>query len=326
MAQLQLSIALGSYDHTRDVTDGRIPVEGVDLLPLTLPIEEIFYRFVKFREFDISELSFGKYVALRSQGDESFIALPVFISRAFRHSSIYVAANSGLTDLTQLRGKSVGVPEWAQTASVYSRGLLAYQAGVPLNEVDWVQAGVNNPGRGEKVKLKLPAGLRYRAEPTKSLNDMLLAGEIAAAFSARPPRSLGDGIVRMYPDYAAREETYFRETGVFPIMHVLAVRGELLKAHPWLAMNLYKAFTAAKDASMARLSDITAAHAPFAWLAEYAARMRGLFGADFWPYGIEPNRPTLEAFLRYAYEQGVCHRLLTPEEIFPREVQSSFKV
>ena len=130
----------------------------------------------------------------------------------------------------------------------------------------------------------------------------------------------------MYPDYAAREETYFRETGVFPIMHVLAVRGELLKAHPWLAMNLYKAFTAAKDASIARLSDITAAHAPFAWLAEYAARMRGLFGADFWPYGIEPNRPTLEAFLRYAYEQGVCHRLLTPEEIFPREVQSSFKV
>ena len=326
MAQLQLSIALGSYDHTRDVTDGRIPVEGVDLLPLTLPIEEIFYRFVKFREFDISELSFGKYVALRSQGDESFIALPVFISRAFRHSSIYVAANSGLTDLAQLRGKSVGVPEWAQTASVYSRGLLATQAGVPLNEVDWVQAGVNNPGRGEKVKLNLPAGLRYRAEPTKSLNDMLLAGEIAAAFSARPPRSLGDGIVRMYPDYAAREEAYFRETQVFPIMHVLAVRGELLKAHPWLAMNLYKAFTAAKDASIARLSDITAAHAPFAWLAEYAARMRGLFGADFWPYGIEPNRPTLEAFLRYAYEQGVCHRLLTPEEIFPREIQSSFRV
>lgn len=326
MAQLQLSIALGSYDHTRDVTDGRIPVEGVDLLPLTLPIEEIFYRFVKFREFDISELSFGKYVALRSQGDESFIALPVFISRAFRHSSIYVAANSGLTDLAQLRGKSVGVPEWAQTASVYSRGLLATQAGVPLNEVDWVQAGVNTPGRGEKVKLKLPAGLRYRAEPTKSLNDMLLAGEIAAAFSARPPRSLGEGIVRMYPDYAAREEAYFAATKVFPIMHVLAVRGELLKAHPWLAMNLYKAFTAAKDASIARLSDITAAHAPFAWLAEYAARMRGLFGADFWPYGIEPNRPTLDAFLRYAYEQGVCHRLLTPEEIFPREVQSSFKV
>jgi 4,5-dihydroxyphthalate decarboxylase len=326
MAQLQLSIALGPYDHTRDVTDGRIQVEGVDLLPLTLPIEEIFYRFVKFREFDISELSFGKYVALRSQGDESFVALPVFISRAFRHSSIYVAANSGLTDLAQLRGKSVGVPEWAQTASVYSRGLLATQAGVPLNEVDWVQAGVNTPGRGEKVKLNLPAGLRYRAEPAKSLNDMLLAGELAAAFSARPPRSLGDGIVRMYPDYAAREEAYFRETRVFPIMHVLAVRGELLKAHPWLAMNLYKAFTAAKDASMARLSDITAAHAPFAWLADYAARMRGLFGADFWPYGIEPNRPTLEAFLRYAYEQGVCHRLLTPEEIFPREVQSSFKV
>ena len=138
--------------------------------------------------------------------------------------------------------------------------------------------------------------------------------------------ALGAGIARMYPDYQAREEAYFRETGVFPIMHVLALRGELLREHPWLAMNLYKAFLAAKDASLARLSDITAAHAPFAWLTDYAARMRELFGADFWPYGIEANRPTLEAFLQYAHEQGVCQRRLSPEEIFPREVQSSFKV
>ena len=326
MSQLRLSIALGPYDHTRDVATGAIPVAGVDLLPLSLPVEEIFYRFFKFREFDIAELSFGKYVALRSQGDDSLVALPVFLSRAFHHSSIYVRSGAGLTDLAQLRGKTVGVPEWAQTASVYSRGLLAHQSGVPLTEVDWVQAGVNTPGRAEKVKLTLPTGLRYRAEPGKCLNEMLLSGEIAAAFSARPPRDLGHGIERMYPDYAIREEAYFRQTGIFPIMHVLAVRGELLKAHPWLAMNLYKAFSAAKDASIERLSDITAAHAPFAWLAEYAARMRGLFGDDFWPYGIEPNRPTLDAFLRYAFEQGVCQRLLRPEEIFPREVQSSYKV
>ena len=325
MSKLRLSLALGTYDHTSDVVTGRIPVEGVDLVPLTLPIEEIFYRFVKFREFDISELSFGKYVALRSQGDESFIALPVYISRAFRHSSLYVREGAGLSELAQLRGKRIGVPEWAQTASVYSRGLLV-RAGVPLTEAQWVQAGVNQPGRAEKVALHLPAGIDYRAAPDKSLNQMLLDREIDAAFSARPPKDLGHGITRMYPDYQAREEAYFRETGVFPIMHVLAVRGELLKAYPWLAMNIYKAFLAAKDASLTRLSDITAAHAPFAWLTDYAARMRELFGADFWPYGIEANRPTLDAFLQYAFEQGVCQRRLTPEEIFPREVQSSFKV
>jgi 4,5-dihydroxyphthalate decarboxylase len=326
MQRLRLSLALGSYDHTRDLSTGRAVVDGAELIPLTLPIEEIFYRFVKFREFDIAELSFGKYVALRSQGDESFIALPVFISRAFRHSSIYVRDGSGLTDMAQLRGKRIGVPEWAQTASVYTRGILAEHAGVPLTEVEWVQAGVNTPGRAEKVALKLPAGIRYRAAPDKSLNQMLQGGEIDCAFSARPPQALGKGITRMYPDYAAREEAYFRQTGVFPIMHVLALRGELFREYPWLAMNLYKACIAAKDASLERLSDITAAHAPMAWLPDYAARMRELFGEDFWPYGIEANRATLDAFLRYAHEQGVCHKLLTPEDIFPREVQSSFKV
>ena len=326
MHPLRLSLALGPYDHTRDLSTGRVPVDGVDLIPLTLPVEEIFYRFVKFQEFDIAELSFGKYVALRSQGDDTFVALPVFISRAFRHSSVYVRDGSPLTDLSQLRGKRVGVPEWAQTASIYTRGILAEHAGVPLNEVEWVQAGVNTPGRAEKVALNLPAGLRYRAAPDKSLNKMLLDGEIDCAFSARPPQALGKGIARMYPDYAVREEAYFKATGVFPIMHVLALRGELFRQHPWLATNLYKAAIAAKDASLARMSDITAAHAPVAWLPDYAARMRALFGEDFWPYGIEPNRPTLDAFLRYAHEQGVCAKRLAPEDIFPIEVQSSVKV
>lgn len=326
MHPLRLSLAIGPYDHFRDLSSGQVPVDGVDLVVLTLPVEEIFYRFVKFREFDISELSFGKYVALRSQGDESFIALPVFVSRAFRHSSMYVREGSGLTELAQLRGKRVGVPEWAQTAAVYSRGLLVEEGGVPINEVEWVQAGVNTPGRMEKVSLNLPAGLRYRAAPTKSLNQMLLDGEIDCAFTARPPQHLGRGIVRMYPDYAAREEAYYRQTGVFPIMHVLAMKGELFREHPWLATNLYKACVAAKDASMARLADITAAHAPMAWLAEYAERMRALFGQDFWPYGIEPNRATLDTFLRWAHEQGVCAKRMTAEDIFPREVQSSVKV
>ncbi len=326
MSLLDLSIALDEYDHTHDVTSGRIPVEGVRLLSMTLPIEEIFYRFAKFREFDIAELSMGKYVSLRSQGDQSVLALPVFISRAFRHSSIYVAENSPLRSPTELKGARIGIPEWAQTASIYSRGMLVHEYGVPLSSVDWVQAGVNTPGRVEKVVLKLPADVRYRNAPDRSLDSMLLSGELDAALTARPPASLGRGIRRLIPDYRSHEEAYYRKTGIYPIMHVLVMKGDVFRAHPWVAMNLYKAFSEARDRSMARLCDVTASHAPMPWLYDISEQMRELFKGDFYPYGLEPNRPTLEAFLQYAYEQGVCHRKLEPDELFPKEVLSSVKV
>jgi 4,5-dihydroxyphthalate decarboxylase len=326
MSLLDLSIALDEYDHTQEVTNGRIPVEGVRLLSMTLPIEEIFYRFAKFREFDIAELSMGKYVSLRSQGDDSVIALPVFISRAFRHSSIYVADDSPLKSASELAGKRIGIPEWAQTASIYSRGMLAHEFGVPLSSVDWVQAGVNQAGRVEKVALKLPADIRYRSEPGRSLDAMLRAGEIDAALTARPPVSLGKGIRRLIPDYRPVEEAYYRKTGIYPIMHVLVMRGDVFRRHPWVAMNLFKAFSAAKDRSVERMSEVAASHAPMPWLPDYTQQLRDLFGPDFYPYGLEPNRRTLEAFLQYAFEQGVCHRKLEVEELFPKEVLSSVKV
>jgi 4,5-dihydroxyphthalate decarboxylase len=226
----------------------------------------------------------------------------------------------------QLKGKRIGVPEWAQTAVIYSRGYLVHQAGVSLASVEWVQAGVNEAGRVEKVKPKLPEGVRLRPEPQHSLNDMLLAGDIDAVLSARPPRCFGSGIRRLFPDYEAIEAAYFRETGIFPIMHVIVIKTEVLERHPWLAMNLYKAFDEAKRRSVARLSDITASHAPLAWLAPYAERMKALFGEDIWPYGLEKNRTTLQAFVDFAFEQGVCHRRLELEELFPKQVLTSFKV
>jgi len=271
-------------------------------------------------------MSMGKVVSLRSQGDDGFAAIPVFPSRVFRHSMIYVRDGGKLERPEQLKGKRIGVPEWAQTAVIYARGYLAHQAGVALDSVDWVQAGVNQAGRVEKVKLKLPAGVRLKPEPGRSLNDMLLAGELDAVLSARPPKDLGKGIRRLISDYEAAEEAYFKETGVFPIMHVIAIKTDVLARHPWLAMNLYKAFDEAKRRSIERLSDITASHAPFAWLAPYAQRMKGLFGDDFWPYGLEKNRKTLQAFVDFAFEQGVCHRKLALEDLFPAQVLTSFKV
>ena len=326
MERLSLTLAIGDYEHTRDVVTGQVPVQGVSLNVLTLPPEEAFFRFTFFREWEVSEMSMGKYVSLRSQEDDSIAAIPVFPSRVFRQSMIYVREGGKIDRPEQLKGKRIGIPEWAQTAVIYSRGYLTHQAKVPLASVEWVQAGVNQAGRVEKVKPKLPEGVRLRPEPQHSLNDMLLAGDLDAVLSARPPRGLGSGIRRLFPDYEAVEAAYFRETGIFPIMHVIVIKTEVLERHPWLAMNVYKAFEEAKRRSVERLSDITASHAPLAWLAPYAERMKVLFGEDIWPYGLEKNRTTLQAFVDFAFEQGVCHRRVELEELFPKQVLTSFKV
>jgi 4,5-dihydroxyphthalate decarboxylase len=335
--KLPLTLALGLYDHTRDVTDGIVPVEGVDLRWLNLPIEEIFYRFILHREWDVSEVSMGKYTAMRAQDDTSITAMPVFISRAFRHSMFYVREGGEVSRPEDLQGKRVGVPEWAQTAGIYGRGWLSDYVGVPLASIEWVQAGVNQPGRIDKVKMKLPDAIRYRTVSDRSLNEMLLAGDLDAVMSARPPAGLGHGIVRLMPDYQPLEEQYFRETGIFPIMHSLVVQTKVLDANPWVAMNLVKAFEAAKNHALERLSEVTASHAPFAWMTDYHRRMQSIFGADPYPYGCSPvkdegsqgqrlNWTTLDAFLRFGHEQGVCAKRLAPEQLFPKSTLSSFRV
>lgn len=237
-ARLVLSCAISDYDHVRDLTEGRVRAEGIALLPMRFAVEEIFFRFVKFREWEVSELSFAKYVSLRSQGDESIVGIPVFPSRVFRHSSIYVRADGPLRRPEDLAGRRVGVPEWAQTAAVYSRGALARQFGVDLRSVQWVQAGVNQPGRAEKVALALPEGLRLERRPDSSLDAMLLHGELDAVLSAHPPRSFLAGdprMVRLFPEPQAVERDFYGQTGVFPIMHLIGIRAEVVRSSPGCA-------------------------------------------------------------------------------------------
>src|SRR5215470_5303795 len=215
MPPLPLTLAISEYDHVRDLVSGRVKPEGIDLRALVLPIEEIFYRFTVYREWDASEMAMGKYVALRSQGDTSLTATPVFPSRMFRHSSIYVRSDGPVKAPADLRGRRVGVPEWAQTAAIYSRGLLVHQYGLPLADIAWVQAGVNEPGRTEKVALKLPPGVAVERTADKSLNGMLLAGELDAVMTAPPPAAFEAGdprIQRRFPDFMALELAYWRET------------------------------------------------------------------------------------------------------------------
>jgi 4,5-dihydroxyphthalate decarboxylase len=329
MNEVPLTLAISRYDHVEDLVAGRVKPEGIKLTCLTLPVEEIFFRFLKYREWDVSELSFAKYASLISQGDDSLTALPVFPSRIFRHSSVYIRRDGPVGSPADLAGKRIGLPEWAQTAAVYSRGFMMHQYGIDLAGIDWVQAGVNEPGRTEKVALSLPPGIRLIPRPDKSLSRMLVEGEVDAVLSAHPPDCFESGhpdVTRLFEDYMAVEADYYRETGIFPIMHVLAVKRAALDARPWMAMSLLKAFEEAKRRSIARALEITAPRFPIPWCFEHARRAQDLFGSDYWPYGVDANRTTLEAFLQYAYEQGVCHRQLAPEDLFPEQVMQRVRI
>ena len=329
MAPLRLTLAINESDQVRDLVSGRVPVQGVELTCLSLPVEEIFFRFARYREWQISELSLAKFTYLCSRADDAPVGIPVFTSRTFRHSAIYVRGDGQIREPADLKGLRVGIPEWTQTATVWVRGLLAHTYGVGLDEIDWIQAGTNEPGRAEGVEIGLPPQVRLTSVPDRSLNDLLLAGEIDAIVAAHPPTEFKRGsgkVVRLFEDYQAVEEAFYRETGVFPIMHLVAIRRDVYEADPWLAMELVKAFEEAKRRSLERMLDPNAPFTPLPWGPAYAQRARELFGDDFWPYGIEPNRRTLAAFLALAHEQGVSSRPFEPDDLFAPEVASAFKI
>jgi 4,5-dihydroxyphthalate decarboxylase len=322
VSRIPISLAIGGYDHVRELLDGRVAPNGIDLLPLELPIEEITFRFTRHGEWDASELSFGKTAGLLAQDKPPIVPIPVFPSRAFRHSAIYVREGSGISAPKDLEGRRVGVPEWAQTAGIYVRGFLQHEYGVDLRRIDWVQAGVKEPGRKEKIDLSLPKGLTLTPAPDKSLAGMLASGELDAAISARDPGNSK----RLFVDYQRLELDYFRKTRIFPIMHVVVLRRETYERNRWVAMNLVQAFEAAKRRSLARALEVGVSHLPLPWVADNALRWRELAGEDFWPYGVEANRATLEAYLQYAFEQGVSRRRLAVDEVFAPETLSSYKI
>jgi 4,5-dihydroxyphthalate decarboxylase len=322
MSRLQLSLAIGGYDHVRELLNGSVAANGIELIAFELPIEEITFRFTRFAEWDASELSFGKTIGLLSQPNAQIVPIPVFPSRVFRHSAIYVGKASRVEKPKDLEGRRVGVPEWAQTAGIYARGLLQHEYGVDLKAIDWYQAGVREPGRTEKVALKLPAGLRLTPVPDKSLSQMLASGELDAVISARAPT----GGKRLFEDYQGLELAYWKKTRIFPIMHVVVLRRETYERNRWIAMNLVQAFDAAKRRSLARTVELGVSHMPLPWVADHATRWREMAGEDFWPYGVEANRATLAAYLQYAFEQGVALRRFAPEEVFAPETLVQAKI
>src|ERR1700744_6208578 len=329
MGTLRLSIATTDYDHFRDFRLGEVRAQGIDHVWSVLGHHEVFARFTANREWDVAELSIAKFAAQVTRPDSDIIGLPVVCSRLFRFSSFYVNKKSKIKKAEDLKGKTIGSPEWAHTAAVYMRGWLNDEHGVALKDVHWYQAGANEAGRIEKVELDLPKDVKLTRVSDKSLSEMLASGEIDCALIARPPDCFRHGhpdVERLFPDYLGMEEDYYKRTKVWPIMHIITVQKHILDRHPWVARNLLNAFNESKRRSIERLFDPAVSRYPLPWLPTYARQMQEIVGTDTFPYGIEENRPTLEQFARYTYEQGIAKRHVKPEEIFPKGIMTMVRV
>lgn len=327
---IRLTLACWDYDRTRALMDGTVRPEGIELVYLNQQVEETFFRMIRYREFDCSEMSLSSYVASLNRESPAFIAIPVFPSRFFRHSCIFVSAKSGIRKPEDLKGKRIGVPEYQMTAPVWIRGILSDDYGVKVTDVEHFSGGEEEPGRDEKLKLDVPAQIKLRAIPLeKTLSRMLADGELDALVTARAPSTFHrepDKVKRLFPNYVEVEKEYYRRTKIFPPMHTVVVRRDVYAKNPWVAQSLYKAFTEAKARAYALYNQTAALPAMVPWLVAEIEETRREMGEDWWPYGLEPNRKALETFLRYHHEQGLSKRRFQPEELFARETLASFKV
>jgi 4,5-dihydroxyphthalate decarboxylase len=320
MSKVKLSVAIGNYDRTAAIFDGRAPIEGCEIEAIALEPEEAFHRAFKFQEFDVSEISLSSHVATVARGSNAYVAIPAYLSRVFRHSGIYVRADRGIREPKDLKGKTIGLPEYQMTANVWIRGLLQDEYGVRPQDVRWRRGGLEEPGREERTPIALPSEVDLQAIPKdKTLSAMLETGELDGFIGARPPSCFSRGapkIMRLFENYQEVEQAYYRKTGIFPIMHVVGVRRSLIADRPWLAVSLYKAFLHAKELCLRELGQIGHLATSLPWTVAETERVKALMGPDFWSYGLEGNQHALDAFLRYMHEQSLTPRLVTAQEIF----------
>ena len=328
---LSLSFACPNYDRILPLAHGKIQPQGIHLNYMDLEVEEIFWRQLRNQEFDVSESSLSSYVMLRSRGDERFVAIPVFTSRLFRHACVFINTQKGIKEPGDLKGKIVGLPEYQITAVVWLRGIFQDEYGVSPRDVHWRNGGEEEPGRKEKIALDLPSEIDLQPIPNdKYLSKMLDDGELDAMFAARAPSSFTQGspnVGRLFENYREIEESYFRKTGIFPIMHTVIIKREIYERNPWIAVNLYKAFCEAKKMVLENYARTEALRVALPWIHDEIERTKQIMTEDWWPYGVQKNRHVLETFLRYHHEQGLSERLMTIEEILaPETLDEEFKI
>lgn len=326
---LRMSIATSRSDRVAALHDGRIRPEGLDITWLPLNVEQIFWRMSRHMEFDASEFSMSGYMIKRSRGDDTLVAIPVFLSRSFRHSMIYVSAASGITRPEELVGRRVGLPEYQMTAAVWARGILEDDHGVRSQDVEWIQGGLEQPGRRPFEPVS-PPGIRLSFAPDgETLAGMLAEGRIDALLSPRTPSSYlrADGRVRrLFPDTWAAERDYYARTRIFPIMHLVVVKREIVDRFPWVPQTLANAFGEARRIAMADLRETVALPVMLPFLVQHWEETAALMGEDFWPYGVDANRPTLEAFARYLHRQGLVEQEPVIDELFPASTITTSRI
>lgn len=303
----------------RPCFSGAVHPEAIELTCIDLPPHEIFWRMVRFEEFDISEMSLSSYMIAKERGRPRLVAIPVFPLRSFRHGYIFVHEDAAITRPDHLKGKRVGVPEYQMTAALWARGILQDVYGVSPLELCWVVGGQEQAGRTERLPIKLPPGIDVTEVTGDTLNAMLSRRELDAIISPRFPRANGSPLPRvrrLFENYKEEERKYYKATGIFPVMHTVAIREELYNRHSWIAPRLLRAFQEAKSVWCSDLQARGVLRIGLPWIAEAIEETLTSLGEDFWPYGLAANQRTLEAAARYSYEQGLTHRLFTPEELF----------
>jgi len=328
MSKLALSVAIGDYDRNRPLIDGAVRIDGVDPVFMTLYPEEIFFRALRTYDFDICELSLSSFTVKTASGDNPYVGIPCFVSRAFRHTSIYVRTDR-IREPKDLKGRKVGVPEYQLTANVWARAILQDDYAVAPADVRWVRGAIEHAGRIEKISIKLPPGVVLEDAPAgRTISDLIDKGEIDGFIAPRPPylAQPNPNVGWLFGDPIAAAKDYFKRTGIFPIMHLVGIRRTLVDQHPWLPAAVMKAFEQSKAAALAHLSDTSATKVTLPFIEEQLAATRELMGEDFWPYGLESNRKTLETFLRHHHAQGLSGRLVKPEELFHPSTHETFKI
>jgi 4,5-dihydroxyphthalate decarboxylase len=330
MSRLKLNVAMWDYDRVRAIMDGRVEVEGCDVNVVTMAPEECFHRAWYNQEFDVCEIGFSAYVISVSRGEAPYKAIPVFPSRSFRHSCIYVRSDRSINTPADLRGKNIGVPEYQLAAPMWARGLLQDQYGVKAADINWFQGGMEAPGRAEKFRMNLPEGFPLQTiADNQTLNALLEDGTLDGIIAPRTPRAYftkAAPVRRLFEDFESAEKNYFRDTGIFPIMHAIGIRNNIFEENPWLAASLLKAFRAAKAIALDDLLQTAALKISLPWSVQAAQEARSLMGDDWWPYGVAESRKTLEAMVRYSFEQGLSVRPVKVEELFVPSTLSEAKI
>lgn len=294
MSKLNLSVAIGDYDRNRPLIDGAVRIDGVDPTFMTLSPEEIFFRAFRTEDFDICECSLSSFTVKTAAGNCPYVGVPAFVSRMFRHTSMYVRTDR-IKKPEDLKGKKVGLPEYQLTANVWARAVLEDDFGVKPKDIHWIRGGIEHAGRPEKISIKLPEGVRLDSAPeNKTISQMLADGEIDGFMAPRPPAVQSPNIGWLFSDPVAAAKDYFKRTGIFPIMHLIGVRKTLAEKHPWLPGAVFKAFEQSKAAAMAALADTSATKVTMPFVEERISEAKALMGEDYWPYGLEANRKTLE--------------------------------